>query len=113
MSSSLTPAAIANTLSAIGKEIDELTTALPDLDEDETLARLEWKRAYNKVFLTSEGSVDVRRAYAEEAASDLEREYALAGVALRAAKDELRALRDRLEIGRSLSALMRMEWGAN
>ena len=108
--SDLTPAVIANTLSRIGKEIDALTVQLETLDRAETMARHEYRHAFNKAFLVAEGSVDARRALAEVQTDDLELAWSIAGVALRSAKDELRALRDRLEIGRSLSAIMRLEW---
>jgi ribosomal protein S12 methylthiotransferase accessory factor YcaO len=97
-------------LSTIGREIDALTERLPLLDKAETMARHEFKRAYNRAFLMAEGSVDAKRALAEEQSSTLELEWSLAGVEMRRTKEELRALRDRLEIGRSLSAIMRLEW---
>jgi hypothetical protein len=55
--------------------------------------------------------MDLRKVVADEAAADAKLQYELAGVRLRAAKENLRVLRDRLEIGRSLGSIMKMEWG--
>lgn len=109
----LTPAVIVNTLTAIGKEIDSMPDLIEALDEDEVQKKAAYDRAYRAVFLTSEGAMDLRKAVADEAAADQRLEYELAGVRLRAAKEQLRVLRDRLEIGRSLGAVMRLEWGNN
>lgn len=114
----LTPHSIVNTLTEIGKKIDEVTAALPDLELAEVNARHEFKMAYARAFLS--GGVDengqkvtesVRRAHSELATSELAFAADVASVKLRHKRDELKALQARLEIGRSLSAVMRLEWG--
>lgn len=109
----LTPASIVNTLTAIGREIDTMPDLIEALDEDEIRTKAAFDKAYRAVFLTSEGAMDLRKVVADEAAADEKLLYELAGVRLRAAKEQLRVLRDRLEIGRSLGAVMRLEWGSN
>lgn len=106
----LTPLAIVNTLTAIGREIDQMPELIETLDEAEVTARAAYDRAFRRAFLTAEGAMDLRKVTAEETAADERLAYELAGVRLRAAKEQLRVLRDRLEIGRSLGAVMRMEW---
>lgn len=107
----LTPAAIVTTLSQISKEIDELTDQLGDLDEAAVIARQNYKVQYAREFLRTEGSMDIRRYSAEIAVSPLAIESELADQKHRAAVAQLKALRDRLEVGRSLGAIMRLEWG--
>jgi len=109
--SDLTPAEVVRTLSQISKEIDELTDELAVLDEDTVRARREYKVAYADAFLNSDGSMDLRRYKAESETSELLFDYELAEQKHRACVAQLRALRDRLEVGRSLGAIMRLEWG--
>jgi len=108
--SDLTPAKIMATFKEVSRRIDEETSKLRRLDIAEIHARHAYRRTYNMTLMTAQGAADIRRAAAEQAASDLEMAYDLAGAELRAVKDELKMLRDRLEIGRSTSAVMRMEW---
>jgi hypothetical protein len=107
----LTPAVIVKVLGDIGKEIDGMPGVIEALDEQEVTAKATFDREYRAAFLTSEGAMDLRKVIADEAAADSKLQYELAGVRLRAAKENLRVLRDRLEIGRSLGSIMKMEWG--
>jgi hypothetical protein len=106
----LTPAVIVKVLGDIGKEIGDMPGVIEALDEQEVTAKAAFDREYRAAFLTSEGAMDLRKVIADEAAADSKLQYELAGVRLRAAKEQLRVLRDRLEIGRSLGAVMRLEW---
>jgi hypothetical protein len=106
----LTPATITNTLMVIARSIEDTTTEISRLDNVATLARATYKREYARAFLSAEGSNDVKRYTAELATADLNLETELAEQVLRGARDSIRMLRDRLEVGRSLSAIMRMEW---
>jgi len=110
--SNLTPSEIVETLANISKEIDETTVELADLDEAQVRARQEYKRAYAESFLRTDGSMDVRRYTAELATSDLVLAYEIAEQRHRACVAHLKALRDRLEVGRSIGALVRLEWQA-
>ena len=107
----MTPADIIKTLSTISREIDELTVELTRLDEEAVKARQAFKVAHAKAFLTAEGSMDIRKQTAELEVADLQLASELADQQHRAAVSQLRALRDRLEVGRSLGALVRLEWG--
>jgi len=55
--------------------------------------------------------MDIRRYTAELATIDTLLESELADQKHRAAVTAIRALRDRLEVGRSLGPLIRLEWG--
>lgn len=107
----LTPAAISKTLSEISRQIDELTDELAMLDEKAVRRRQSYKVAYAQAFLESEGSMDIRKYRAETMTAELLFDYELAEQQHRAAVAQLKALRDRLEVGRSLGAIMRLEWG--
>lgn len=109
--SNLTPADIIETLSRISKDIDEATKDIAQLDEAAVKARAKYKTAYARAFLSSEGSMDVRRYTAELETAEVSFEAELADQQHRAAVSSIRALRDRLEVGRSLGPLVRLEWG--
>lgn len=109
----LTPAVIVTTLTTIGREIDTMPELIETLDEAEVRAKAVYDFTYRKAFLTADGAMDLRKVTAEDTASEQRLEYELAGVRLRAAKEQLRVLRDRLEIGRSLGAVMRLEWSGS
>jgi hypothetical protein len=94
----------------IAKAIEDTTDEIHYLDREATVARANYKREYARAFITADGSNDVKRYTAELATADLHLETELAEQVLRSARDSMRMLRDRLEVGRSLSAIMRMEW---
>ena len=110
---SLTPEALISTLSQISKDIDETTKELVALDRNAVEARAAYRVAFARVFLNTEGSIELRKRLAEiETQSDYLRAE-IAEQELRAAGHSIRALRDRLDVGRSLNALARMEWGSS
>jgi hypothetical protein len=109
--SNLTPAQIIATLSTIGKDIDDATDELEQADEKAVLARAEYLQARAKVLLSTEGSVAIKEATATIECYTEYLEAQLAEKKQRAVVSKLRALRDRLEIGRSLGPLVRLEWG--
>lgn len=106
----LTPATIVATLSQIGRELDAIASSVESLDHSHVMAKVGYRKAYAREFLGATGSNDVRRYVAEQATADDFLAVELAEQVLRAGKESLRVLRDRLEIGRSLGAVMRLEW---
>lgn len=112
MSEPITPASIVATLTRIGHDLDEKADEVAQLDEDFVRLKGGYKRQFAQSFLSTPGSNDVRRYTAELECADLLLEQELAEQVLRAARESLRVLRDRLEIGRSLSALLRTEWAS-
>ena len=109
--SNLTPQQVIETLTKISKDIDEATDDIALLDEAAVRARVAHKVAYARAFLEVEGPMDVRRYTADSVTVDSLLGTELADQALRAAVSAIRALRDRLEVGRSLGPLVRLEWG--
>jgi hypothetical protein len=96
----------------IARQIDEKAAEIAVLDAQAVEARQAHKRAYARAFLTSDGAMDVRRYKAEEETADLALAAELAEQVLRAGREALRVLRDRLEVGRSVGSIMKMEWGS-
>ena len=109
--SNLTPAQIISTLSSISKDIDEATDDIAEFDEQAVRARANYKTAYARAFLGSSGSMDIRKYTAELETAEAHLESELADQKHRASVGAIRALRDRLEVGRSLGPLVRLEWG--
>lgn len=103
---------IVTELSRIGRELDALSRHIADLDEAAVKAWGEHRKAYARAYLQGEGSIKDR-----EQAAVLEVEgYRFAAESAdqvhRAARERIRVLRDRLEIGRSLNAARRAEFAA-
>lgn len=111
MNSNLTPQQVMENLTHIGRQIDEKTRELEQLDEEAVRAKATLKREYAREFLACEGPMDIRRFTADLRTDIAFLEAELAEQKVRACTSKLRALRDRLEIGRSLSPLVRLEWG--
>ena len=116
----LTPATVVQTLSTIGKEIDELTAKLVEAEYEHVTARREHRQAYALAFLSNKANndgkpytVNEREHLAYLATTETSEKFDLAEYKVTALKDELRAKRDRMEIGRSLSAVMRVEWASS
>lgn len=110
--SDYTPASVVATLSLIARQIDEKAAEISDLDRAAVGARQAYKKAYARAFLTADGAMDVRRYRAEEDTADLSLAAELAEQVLRAGREALRVLRDRLEVGRSVGSIMKMEWAS-
>lgn len=106
----MTPATIVATLSNISKEIEKKASEIEFLDAKATKEKANYRIEYARAFLNAEGSMDIRRYYADSVTQDAFFSMEMADQVLRSAREAMRVLRDRLEIGRSLSAIMRMEW---
>ena len=110
--SNLTPHDVIENLVRISKEIDENTEAIAEADKKAVLARIAHKKNWARIFLNTQGSMDVKRYTADlETADTTMLASELADQESRAAVGSIRALRDRLEVGRSISPLVRLEWG--
>jgi hypothetical protein len=107
-----TPSSVVAALSLIARQIDEKAAEIAVLDAQAVEARQAYKKAYARAFLSSDGAMDVRRYRAEEDTADLSLSAELAEQVLRAGRESLRVLRDRLEVGRSVGSIMKMEWAS-
>lgn len=100
---------IVQTLTGIGRELDLKADEVEALDAAWVAAKGSYRRAYASAFLNAQGSMDIRR-YTSELETDAEfMAVEIAEQVLRAGKESMRVLRDRLDIGRSLGALVRAE----
>lgn len=109
----LTPATVVEQLGRISRQLEEQSEEVERLDAEFTASRIRYKRDFAHAFLTATGSVDVRRYTAEIATQQQFAEMEIAEQVLRAGREGLRVLRDRLDVGRSLGAIMRMEWSGS
>lgn len=116
--SDLTPASVLATLAGIGKEIDTMTEKLKVAEWEERQAKRVYRRAEAVALLSNKCdangkpyTVQEKEALALLATEEEAAAWDKADYALQAIKDDLKALRDRLEIGRSLSPIMRLEYG--
>ena len=111
--SNLTPHDVIATLESISRDIQKTTEEMEALDKKAVMARVAHKRAYAESFVVTDGPMDMKRYTSDLQTSNTLLALELAEQEYRAAQGALRASRDRLEVGRSISALVRMEWGAN
>lgn len=103
---------IVSELSKIGRELDALSREIDRLDHDCVFAWSEHRKAYAREYINGQGSVEDRK---QAAVLEVEEQRVIAESAdqiLRAARERIRVLRDRLEIGRSISAARRSEFAA-
>lgn len=106
----ITPDQVLAQLSYLANELQSQATQIEELDLDFITKRAYAKRVFAEAFLRAEGSNDVKRYQAELASADASWQMELAEQVLRAAKEQMRVIRDRIEVGRSMNAIIRMEW---
>lgn len=99
-------------LSRIGRELDALSHAIEALDRECVRTWSEHRKAYAREFIGGQRSVEDRKQAAILAVEDVRVAAESADQVLRAARERIRVLRDRLEIGRSISAARRAEFAA-
>jgi hypothetical protein len=99
-------------LSRIGRELDDLSRKIEHLDHAAVIAWSEHRKAYATAYVNGTGSIKDREQAAVLAVEEQRLEAEVADQMTRAAKERIRVLRDRLEIGRSLNAARRAEFVA-
>ena len=109
----LTPASIIENLAKISTALENQAKEVAKLDEEAVRKRHAQKMAYAKAFIEYDGTVDQRKLLAEMYTEQLSLDADLAEQVLRAGRETLRVMRDRLDVGRSLGAIMRMEWSGS
>jgi hypothetical protein len=105
-----TPASVIATLSDIVREKAVKTAEVAALDRMAIQARHAHKNAHNQALESAQGAADIRRAHAELASADLSLQADLAESAVREARDWLRVLDARLDVGRSIGSLIKLEF---
>lgn len=103
---------VVRVLADLGRQLDAKQVEIRDLDERAVRAKARHEVAYARAFIAATGAEGLRKQTAtlETATDKLEAE--LADQVLRAARESIRVLRDRLDIGRSLNSAIRSEWAA-
>ena len=99
-------------LSQLGRELDAKQAEIQRLDDAAVRARARYEVTHSRNFLKAEGAMDVRKHQAIVETADLKLDAEIADQVLRAAKESIRVLRDRLDIGRSLNSAIKSEWSA-
>ena len=99
-------------LAAIGRELDRLSHETAEQDRKHVLALSEHRKAYAEEFTGGAGSIEDRKQAAILKVDHLRVEAELEEQVLRAMKERVKVLRDRLEIGRSISAAVRSQFAA-
>jgi hypothetical protein len=97
-------------LAAIGRELDRLSREAAAQDEVVVRAYSAHRKAYAEAFTSGAGSVKDREQAAVLVCEPLKLEAELAEQVLRAMKERVKVLRDRLEIGRSVNAAIRTQF---
>jgi hypothetical protein len=99
-------------LSQLGRELDAKQGEISRLDEEAVRTRARYEVAFSRMFLQAEGAMDVRKHLAVTETASLKLDAEIADQKLRAAREAIRVLRDRLDIGRSLNSAIKSEWSA-
>lgn len=101
-------------LSRIGRELDALSHDIDRLDREAVAAWSAHRVEYARTFIGSQGAgpQEDRKQAAILAVEEYRVAAESADQVLRAARERIRVLRDRLEIGRSISAARRSEFAA-
>lgn len=100
---------VAAQLAELARELERATTELNRLDDAAVRAKSRYEVAYARAFLTAEGAMDVRKQQAVLDVADQRLAAEVAEQQVRATKEHIRTLRDRLDVGRSLGAALRSQ----
>lgn len=109
----MTPADVSAQLAELSREMDATRIDLARLDDEMVRAKLAFDVAYARAWLGSEGSVEARK---QMAILDCETARLTADIAAtkhRACQEQLRSIRSRLDVGRTLSAAIRTEYASS
>jgi hypothetical protein len=100
------------TLAKLGRDLDIKQDEISRLDESAVRARARYEVTHARNFLKAEGAMDVRKYTAVVESAELKLDAEIADQVLRAARESIKVLRDRLDIGRSLNSAIKSEWAA-
>ena len=103
---------IVERLSELSLMLDAATLEVAELDENAVRAKQAYEVAYAKAYLTSEGSIEARKAQATIQCSDLTLNAELTAAKHRACKERIRTLGTQIEVGRSLNSAVRSQFAA-
>lgn len=105
----MTPNAIAANLIQLGRDLNKLVSHFRDLELAAAEAKREAEVSYARAYMSAQGSIEDRKQQAIEQCADARYTSDLADREIAACKEAIKALHQRIEIGRTLSATTRDE----
>ena len=99
-------------LAQLGRQLDAKQEEIAHLDEEAVRAKSRFEVAYARAFIQSTGAEGLRKQTATLETADQKLDAEIADQKLRAARQSIQVLRDRLDIGRSLNSAIKSEWVA-
>jgi hypothetical protein len=100
-------------LMELGRQLDEATSEMSDLEATAVRAKIAYERAFATAWLAAEGSIDSRKQQTLLTTEKQRLDLYLADAAVHACIERIRTIRARIEIGRALNAAQRSEMGAS
>lgn len=100
---------VAMHLAQLSRQLDSTVKDLAKFDEEAVRARALYTSEYARAFLGAEGSMDVRKYTANINTADRALEADLADAKVRAAKEAIRAIQTRIDVGRSYASAIKAE----
>lgn len=104
---------IVNELLKVKDRLENATREVTRADRSYVEAKIEYTRQYARAYLGVKGTVTEREATATLETADALFDKEVADWTLRAAKENLRTLRDQMEILRSISAAERAQFASD
>jgi hypothetical protein len=100
---------VAMHLAQLSRQLDSTVRELAALDDAAVRARARLTSDYARAFLSADGSMDVRKHTATLQTADRALDADLADAKVRAAKEAIRTIQTRIDVGRSYGAAVRAE----
>jgi hypothetical protein len=100
---------VAERLAGLSRDLDKQTGEAERLDRASVDARHRFEIAYSRAFLSSTGSMDMRKHHAVIATEIEKLEAEIADQVLRACRARIATLKVQIDTGRTLSAALRAE----
>ena len=100
-------------LAQLGRELDAKQVEIARLDDDAVRAKSRYEVAYARAFIAATGAEGLRKQTAVLDTELQKLDMEIADQKLRAARESIRVLRDRLDIGRSLNSAIKSEWSVS
>lgn len=99
-------------LSELSRFLDSATDEIALFDDEAVRAKSLYEVKFAKSFLSSDGSMDLRKQIANLDCSDEKLAMEIADAKVRAVKERINTLRSQISIGQSLSAALRQSFSA-
>lgn len=99
-------------LAKLGRQLDAKQEEIARLDEEAVRAKARHEVAYARAFIAATGAEGLRKQTAILETETQKLDAEIADQVLRAARESIRVLRDRLDIGRSLNSAIKSEFAA-